>query len=138
MTMSPIAITLSLEDSDLRPDALESLTQNVQSQLGEIAEEVRRVPVQGQESIEMVGKGEQKQPGLLNLEINLDKIRAVVTWLYQRIAGKTTKAKLKFGEGSDALEFEFEGSSQKDLTATLQDVTMFVEKIKQIQQSNQV
>jgi hypothetical protein len=138
MTMPPIPITLSLEDSDLRPDALESLTQSLQRQLADIAEEVSRVPVQGQGAIELVGKGEQKQPGLLNLEINLDKIKAVVTWLYQRIAGKTTKARLKFGEGSDALEFEFEGNSQKDLTATLQEVTVFVEKIKQIQQSNQV
>jgi hypothetical protein len=137
MTMPPVPITLLLEDSDLRPDALESLTQNVQRQLVDIAEDVSRVPIQGQGSIEMVGKGDQKQPGLLNLEINLDKIKAIVTWLYQRIAGKTTKAKLKFGEGSSALEFEFEGNSQKDLTATLQDVTVFVEKIKQIQQSNQ-
>jgi hypothetical protein len=136
--MPPVPITLLLEDSDLRPDALESLTQNVQRQLVDIAEDVSRVPIQGQGVIELVGKGEQKQPGLLNLEINLDKIKAVVTWLYQRIAGKTTKAKLKFGEGSSALEFEFEGNSQKDLTANLQDVTVFVEKIKQIQQSNQV
>lgn len=138
MEISPIQLILSLEDSSLRPDALESLVQNVQSQLIHIAEDVSRVPVEGQAPSELREKGEQKQPGLLNLEINLDSIKSMVTWLYQRLAGKTTKAKLKFGEGSSTLEFEFEGNSQKDLAATLQEVTVFVEKVKQIQQSTQV
>jgi len=138
MEISPIQLTLSLEDSSLRPDALESLVQNVQSQLIHIAEDVSRVPIERQAPNELREKGEQKQPGLLNLEINLDSIKSMVTWLYQRLAGKTTKAKLKFGEGSSALELEFEGNSQKDLAATLQEVTVFVEKVKQIQQSTQV
>lgn len=134
---SQVALSLRLDDSNLDRAELETLTQSLMPQLQDITEDVERVLVTQLISGELVEKGEEKEPGLLQMEVNLENIQKLVSWLYQRIAGRSTKARLKFGEGSTAIEFEFEGNSQKDLAATLQDATAFVEKITQIQQAQQ-
>jgi hypothetical protein len=134
-----VPLTLALEDPDLDPEELETLTQNTQRQLRDIAEEVQRVPIQDNVRFDsgddLLAKGDKKEPGLLQMEVNLENLKTVAAWIYQRVAGRSTKAKLKFGEGSNAIEFEFEGNNQKDLAATMQEMTLFVEKITQIQQA---
>lgn len=140
MAVTPdVQLTLALADSDLDPEDLEALTQTFYQQLNEIATSVERLPVtqpaNADPSRDWLPKGEKK--GLLQMEINLDSIQTLATWLYRRLAGKSTKAKLKFGEGKNAIEFEFDGNSQKDLAATMADVTTFVEKITQMQQAKQ-
>ncbi|MEO0490644.1 MAG: hypothetical protein AAFZ49_13965 [Cyanobacteria bacterium J06659_2] len=131
---SEVTLSLQLKDSDLDAEELESMTQTMQQQLRDIAEQVERVPLlQTTPSGELVEKGDKKEPGLLQMEVNLENIGKLAAWIYQRVAGRSTKAKIKFGEGAEAVEFEFEGNSQKDLAATLDDVADFMKKIQQSQ-----
>jgi hypothetical protein len=138
---SPLPLTLKLEDADLDAAELDALTRSIQTQIQrqDLTETIDR-PVVPVEPIEeptrggdWVSKGEEKQPGILQMEVNLENINKLVSWLYQRLAGKTTKAKLSFGEGVNKVEFEFEGNNQKDLAATMEDVSKFIEKVQQIQ-----
>jgi hypothetical protein len=126
-------LTLSVDDPQLDAEELENLTQNFQNQLREIAEQVNRVPSTEEPTRSFTQKGDKPEPGSLNLQINLDSIKTLATWLYERLMGKTTKAKVKFGEGSQAIEFEFEGNNQKDLATTMKQVEVFVQNISQIQ-----
>jgi hypothetical protein len=127
-------LSLALSDPDLNPEELENLTQTIHRQLYDLTEDVERVPVQTLSPAgNLVQKGDENLPGLLQMEVNLDSIRKLSAWLWQRLAGRSTKATLKFGEGSNAVEFSFEGNSQTDLAATLQDATGFIERIMQIQ-----
>ncbi|MEO0407446.1 MAG: hypothetical protein AAF289_08865 [Cyanobacteria bacterium P01_A01_bin.135] len=130
-----VSLNLVLEDSDLDPGEVEALTQSLKQQLAAIAEDVERVPAKRVTRGNVVEKGDKNEPGLLHMEVNLANIQKLAGWLYQRLAGRSTKARIKYGEGPDAVEFEFEGNSQKDLAATMQDFTAFVERVAQIQQS---
>ncbi|MGJ3249625.1 MAG: hypothetical protein ACFE0J_00630 [Elainellaceae cyanobacterium] len=134
---SDVSLSLALEDPELDRDELETLTQSLRQQLSGITEDIERVPAKRLTPDGVVEKGEGNEPGLLQMEVNLENIQKLASWLYQRLAGRSTKARVKYGEGSTAIEFEFEGNSQKELAATMQDVTEFVEKIAQIQQSQQ-
>lgn len=142
---SPIPLTLKLEDADLDAAELESLTRSLQTQLRDLTETIERpiVPVEPIDFVEpvdeatrgadWVSKGEEKQPGILQMEVNLENINKLVSWLYQRLTGKTTKARLSYGEGVNKVEFEFEGNNQKDLAATMDDVVKFIERVQEIQ-----
>ena len=130
-----VSLSLSLEDADLDPGELEALTQSLKQQLAGIAEDVARVPTTRVTRGDVVEKGDENEPGLLHMEVNLANIQKLAGWLYQRLAGRSTKARIRYGDGPDAVEFEFEGNSQKDLAATMRDATAFMERIAQIQQS---
>jgi hypothetical protein len=132
-----VPLSLVLDDPDLDRTELEALTQSLQQQLRGITEDVARVPAKTVTPEGVVEKGDEQEPGLLQMEVNLANIQKLAGWLYQRFAGRSTKARIKYGEGSTAIEFEFEGNSQKDLAATMQEATQFVERIAQIQQSQQ-
>lgn len=131
-------LSLALSDPDLNSDELEVLTQTLHRQLYDLADDVERVPIQTMSPTgSLVQKGDETQPGLLQMEVNLDSVRKLAAWLWQRLAGRSTKATLKFGEGSRAVEFSFEGNSQTDLAATLEDATGFIERIMQLQTEQQ-
>ncbi|HEY9817045.1 MAG TPA: hypothetical protein V6D20_14780, partial [Candidatus Obscuribacterales bacterium] len=104
-------LSLALSDPDLNSEELEVLTQTLHRQLYDLADDVERVPVQTMSSTgSLVQKGDETEPGLLQMEVNLDSVRKLAAWLWQRLAGRSTKATLKFGEGSRAVEFSFEGN----------------------------
>ena len=132
---SNILLTLTLEDPALDSEDLENLTQTLQLQLSEITETIARLPLLAPGKEGVVEKGDQNEPGLLQMEVNLKNINKLATWLYHRITGKSTKAKLVFGEGSRKVEVELEGSNQQELAAILADMAGFVEKVAQIQQT---
>ncbi|MGF1515678.1 MAG: hypothetical protein ACFB5Z_18530 [Elainellaceae cyanobacterium] len=132
-----ISLDLVLEDADLDTGELEALTQSLQQQISGIAEAVERVPAARVTRGNVVEKGDENEPGLLQMEVNLANIQKLASCLYQRVAGRSTKARIKYGSGPDTVEFEFEGNSQKDLAATMQDATAFMERVAQIQQSQE-
>ncbi|MEM9216046.1 MAG: hypothetical protein AAGD25_17080 [Cyanobacteria bacterium P01_F01_bin.150] len=133
---SPVALQLTLDDPELTSQELEQLTQNIQRGTSAIAYSVDRVAKVDSDTGEFILKGDEKQPGLLQMEVNLENLTKLFTWLHQRLVGKTTTAKINFGTGSRQVTFEFEGQSQKDLAATLDDVADFVERIQKIQRSS--
>lgn len=135
--LAPIPLTLVLDDPELDREELEALTRTVQVQLRELTETIERQPVvmETYDDQGILRKGEGNAPGILKMEVNLENIKKVVSWLYQRLFGKPTKAKLSFGEGKDKVEFEFEGNTQKDLATTLEDVARFIERTQQLQQT---
>jgi len=133
---SPIALQLTLDDPDSTPQQLERLTQNIQQGANAIAQSVERVAKVDPDTGEFILKGDEQQPGLLQMEVNLENFTKLFTWLHQRLVGKTTTAKVSFGTGSRQVTFEFEGQSQKDLKETLDDVADFRERIQNNQRSS--
>ena len=131
----PVALQLTLEDPESTHQELERLTQNIQQGTSAIAQSVERVAKVDANTGEFILKGDEKQPGLLQMEINLENLSKFFTWLHQRLVGKTTTAKISFGTGSRQVTFEFEGQSQQDLRETLDDVADFVERIQESQRS---
>ena len=133
MTQSEtVLLQVQLDDPNLDADSLEQLTKSLQPQLKNIAESVERVPKTDPVTGELVQKGEENEPGLLQMEINLETIQKAVSWIYQRVAGRSTRVKLKFGEGSSAVEFEFEGNSVKDAQTIMQEASAFADKLSQL------
>ena len=134
---SPVALQLTLDDPELRPQELEQLTQTIQRGTRAIAHSVNRVAKVDPSTGEFILKGDETQPGLLQMEINLENLTKLFTWLHQRLVGKSTTAKIDYIIDSNSqVSFEFEGQSQKDLAATLNDVADFVERMQEIQRSS--
>ncbi|WP_299488829.1 hypothetical protein [Acaryochloris sp. IP29b_bin.137] len=63
---------------------------------------------------------------LLDIKINLDTLKDVGKWLYERLVGTTTKVKFKYGD----LEFEFEGRNDQDRQSAQKDFEDFVSRIE--------
>ncbi|NET49889.1 MAG: hypothetical protein F6K09_14475, partial [Merismopedia sp. SIO2A8] len=96
---SPVALQLTLDDPDATPQELERLTQNIQQGANAIAQSVNRVAKVDPGTGEFILKGDEKQPGLLQMEINLENLTKLFSWLHQRLVGKSTTAKISFGTG---------------------------------------
>ena len=133
---SLIALQLTLDDPELTSPELEQLTQNIQRGANAIAQSVERVAKVDPGTGEFILKGDEKQPGLLQMDVNLETLTKLFSWLHQRLVGKSTTAKISFGTGNRQVTFEFEGQSQKDLKATLDDVADFVERVQKSQRSS--
>ena len=123
-----VSLQVQLDDPSLNAAALEQLTQSLQPQLQKIVGQVERVPKNRSGDGELVKKGDEKEPGLLQMEINLESIQKAVSWIYQRVAGRPTRVKLKLPEG---IEFEFEGNNVKDAQTIMQEVSALTEKLSQ-------
>lgn len=68
---------------------------------------------------------------LLDIKINLDTLKDVGKWLYERLVGTTTKVKFKYGD----LEFEFEGRNDQDRQSAQKDFEDFVSKLEAAKQA---
>ncbi|MGR3274244.1 hypothetical protein ACSYAD_03930 [Acaryochloris marina NIES-2412] len=76
-----------------------------------------------------VMKGDESS-SLLDVKINLDTLKDIGKWLYERLVGTTTKVKFKCGD----LEFEFSGRNQ-DLQSAQKDFEDFVSRIEAAKQA---
>lgn len=77
-----------------------------------------------------VMKGDESS-SLLDIKINLDTLKDIGKWLYERLVGTTTKVKFKYGD----LEFEFEGRNDQDRQSAQNDFEDFVSRIEAAKQA---
>ncbi|NJL63000.1 MAG: hypothetical protein HC903_15625, partial [Methylacidiphilales bacterium] len=98
-----------------------------------LVEDVNRIPLaELPETINLTSKGDKTEPGILDIKINLDSIKGMAQWLWERLIGTSTEAKIKYKD----LEFEFKGKNQKDLALTMQNMEKFIASITALQSSD--
>ncbi|NJR14280.1 MAG: hypothetical protein HC785_00325 [Calothrix sp. CSU_2_0] len=128
-----IEILLILQDSEADEEELELLLQNITGEIGGLVEDVNRIPLaELPETINLTSKGDKTEPGILDIKINLDSIKGMAQWLWERLIGTSTEAKIKYKD----LEFEFKGKNQKDLALTMQNMEKFIASITALQSSD--
>lgn len=129
-----IEILLILQDNEADEEELELLLQNITGEIEELVEDVNRLPV---EELPKAGnnlktKGDKTESGILDIKINLDSIKSMTKWLWERLVGTSTEAKIKYKD----LEFEFKGKNQKDLAVTMKNMENFIATIAALQSSD--
>lgn len=130
---SNFQLTIDFRDSNNLDDEelLEEFTQKLYTQMrdDDNLEEIKvnRIPVpvsklpEGHKS-----KGDKKESGILNIELNLANIKTFITFLWERLSGKATEVEVKIDKkGSIKLKV----GSQKDLSAAIQDVEKLVKSL---------
>lgn len=128
-----IQLSLVLQNAEFDAEDLEALTQQLYSQIGEIAEEVDRVypPLDPSLPKELAPKGDKPEPGLFDLKITFSSVEALVKWLYQRLFGTPTEVTIEY----ESLKFSFKGDSQEKLEATLQSAKRFVAEVEALKKA---
>ncbi|GGA02918.1 hypothetical protein [Okeania sp. KiyG1] len=120
----------NLRDSNNPDDEelLEVFTRNLLRQMRNNLEEVEvtRVPVS---KLPEGAKGDEQEPGILNVEINLANIKTFITFLWERLSGKATEVEVKIDKKAS---IKVKVGSQKDLSAAIQDVEKLVKSISEI------
>ncbi|AFZ01692.1 hypothetical protein [Calothrix sp. PCC 6303] len=127
---SNIEILLILQDSETDEEELELLLQNITGEIQGLVEDVNRLPIaELPEASSLKSKGDKTESGVLDIKINLDSIKGMTKWLWERLVGTSTEAKIKYKD----LEFEFKGKNQKDLAVTMQNMEKFIAAIAALQ-----
>ena len=73
-------------------------------------------------------KREKPEPGVLGVELNLASIKTLITFLWERLFGKTTELELEVENVSIKLKV----GSRKDLSAAIQDVEKLIRSVSEI------
>ncbi len=89
-----IQITLDLRSAGLAEPELEELTQVLYTQMHDMPEARQISRFAEVDSLDPL-PGSQFLPGLLSLQINPQNIKALVTFLWERLVGRTTELELE-------------------------------------------
>ncbi|MBD1842272.1 hypothetical protein H6F89_02360 [Cyanobacteria bacterium FACHB-63] len=134
MTVSDeIQLSLALQNAEFDAEDLEALTQQLYSQIREIAEEVDRVYPSLDPSLpkELAPKGDKPEPGVFDLKITFSSLETLVKWLYQRLFGTPTEVTIEYED----LKFSFKGDSQQKLDATLESAQRFISEVEALKKA---
>ncbi|MGG6268632.1 hypothetical protein ACQ4M3_37750 [Leptolyngbya sp. AN03gr2] len=123
-----IQLSLALQNSEFDAEDLEVLTQQLYSQIGEIAEEVDRVylPLDPSLPKELAPKGDKPEPGLFDLKITFSSLETLVKWLYQRLFGTPTEYSIEY----EGLKLSVKGDKAGTLDETLDSARRFMAEVE--------
>lgn len=122
---NPIELKVAVQDEQATDEELQAILTTLAMELENqeatvtLAEPSRKTSGTGE-----LTKGEENG-SLLDIKINLDTLKDIAKWLYERLAGTTTKVKFKYGD----LEFEFSGRNQ-DLQSAQKSIEDWISKIE--------
>lgn len=125
---NPIELKVAVQDEQATDEELQAILTTLAMELENqeatvtLAEPSRKTSGTGE-----LTKGKESS-SLLDIKINLDTLKDIAQWLYERLAGTTTKVKFKYGESGD-LEFEFSGRNQ-DLQSAQKGIEDWISRIE--------
>lgn len=73
----------------------------------------------------MIAKGDGGT-SILDVKINLEALQTFGLWLYERLVGTTTKVNFEY----EGIKFAFEGRSDRDRAAAMQDFQDFIAQLE--------
>lgn len=125
MADNNIAFSLTLQDDQANDKEFQAILAALLGELENRSALVEPVPATKITEEGIIAKGE-KGSSIFNVEINLETLKVFSKWLYERLAGTSSKVKFKYGEA----EFEFEGRNNLDPMAAMQGFEDFVLKLE--------
>lgn len=130
-----IELSLTLQNAEFDMEDLEALTQQLYSQIREIAEEVDRVYPSLDSSLpkELAPKGDKPEPGLFDLKITFSSLEALVKWLYQRFFGTPTEYSIEY----EGLKLSVKGDKPGTLDETLDSARRFMAEVEALKKAKQ-
>ncbi|BDM79037.1 hypothetical protein [Acaryochloris marina] len=121
-----IELKVAVEDQQASDEELQAILTTLAMELENQEATVRTAePPREVSSAGELAKGDESS-SLLDIKINLDTLKGIGKWLYERLVGTTTKVKFKYGD----LEFEFEGRNDQDRQSAQKDFEDFVSRIE--------
>lgn len=122
---NPIELKVAVQDEQATDEELQAILTTLAMEL----ENQEATVTLAESSRETSGTGEltkgEESSSLLDIKINLDTLKDIAKWLYERLVGTTTKVKFKYGKH----EFEFSGRNQ-DLQAAQKGFEDFISRIE--------
>jgi hypothetical protein len=126
-----IEFQLAVQDEQATDDELQLVLRTLAAELEyQLAEVVPVAPMDVSRNSELVKKGEGSS-SILDVKIDLNTLQTFGKWLYERLMGTTTKVKFEYGD----VKFEFEGRTDRDRAAAMQDFENFVTKLEAAKQA---
>lgn len=125
---NPIELKVAIQDEQATDEELQAILTTLAMEL----EHQEATVTLAEPSRETSGTGEltkgEESSSLLDIKINLDTLKDIAKWLYERLVGTTTKVKFKYGKSGD-IEFEFSGRNQ-DLQSAQKGFEDFISRIE--------
>ncbi|MBF2035598.1 MAG: hypothetical protein IGR92_08960 [Leptolyngbyaceae cyanobacterium T60_A2020_046] len=130
---SSLEFHLSVQDGQSTDEDLQAMLVALAAELENQAAEVTATQkvempspsVDGLPVPPMIPKGDGGT-SILNVKINLEALQTFGLWLHKRLAGTTTKVNFEY----EGIKFAFEGRSDRDRAAAMQDFQDFIAQLE--------
>lgn len=119
-----VDVLIRVDDPTVDGEELQQIVRVVAAELEEQGAIVALAGTEGEPTIG-VPKGEPGSGNLLDVKINLDTLKSVGKWFYDRLIGAGTEAEFEY----EGVKFKFKGRNEQDREAAMQDFERFVATI---------
>lgn len=127
-TAPTIDVLLRVEDVEATPEELQQILRVVAAELehrGAIVEFAETEVSQSEQNTTGVPKG-KGSGNLLDVKINLDTLKSIGKWFYDRFIGTSTKVEFEY----EGVKFKFEGQAELDPNLAFERFMAAVEAAK--------